>query len=767
MLTKITKLFRAAAIKSRKGEKGYILIWVLILLLVGSLIITPMLTYMSTGIRTSVGYLQHTEELYAADAGVEDGMWQVRYDQLEADNYTFPGYHPYDYTNSWDYDLSEPVNDMDVRVTVQNVWIPYGLTPPSRTNAERIIEGTAENPPKLIITGNVPSSSTFEIKIQYYPDVGEELEIDTLGIWLPPGFHYDQSGDCNLNGYYSSRDIFTHAGGEAIVWHFNSYPFAGDGYHAPFPGVSTASSPMTSTITFHYTGPSNRIPEAVSWIDTNLDLTQGGSQNVSYTWDADTKIFRIVSVAGDTEIEAYAAKSELREMGSAIAGDYRAIGNSLMQDRYGGSPPVRDTLLDESSTRVDDIPDDAVVQRAWLYWSGWLAGSGEQVLFEDQCFNFGKWGQRGSDWTISGSRFRGHHVGNDENRYLTLRNSLDLSDYTSGVVTISWDQDEGGSLDSTDGFDFAFSGDGGLTWSENIPAFRDDNPPGYFSYNIPAQYRTDDFKVRFYLQDCSERNEYVYIDNIKIAAQAGTIADTSVEFKINGSQVYFDDGTPAIGNHEITAAEWSVLENKPGTYSYACKLDVTDLVRTFSTNQTGNGRYTVGSVTAATGDEWSYAGWSLIIVYTSADTRGHQLYLYDDFTYVDNDETLVFPVTGFLVPEPVAGEDNAAKVSVFVGEGDDYYNYDYFRFNGTALSDGRTTSDVWNSWSRGMSEDGVDVDTFEVPWGNPPSTGLLKPGDTAAEVTMPTRTDSWNLIYVILAFRSETSTGGTVTYLIR
>jgi len=35
----------------------------------------------------------------------------------------------------------------------------------------------------------------------------------------------------------------------------------------------------------------------------------------------------------------------------------------------------------------------------------------------------------------------------------------------------------------------------------------------------------------------------------------------------------------------------------------------------FSTSQTGNGKYTVGGVDADTDDEWSYAGWSLIIIW--------------------------------------------------------------------------------------------------------------------------------------------------------
>ena len=61
--------------KLRIGEKGQALIMVLILMLVGGLIIAPLLSYVGTGLK--VGKDVHEErmdELYAADAGVEDAL---------------------------------------------------------------------------------------------------------------------------------------------------------------------------------------------------------------------------------------------------------------------------------------------------------------------------------------------------------------------------------------------------------------------------------------------------------------------------------------------------------------------------------------------------------------------------------------------------------------------------------------------------------------------------------------------------------------------
>lgn len=340
---------------------------------------------------------------------------------------------------------------------------------------------------------------------------------------------------------------------------------------------------------------------------------------------------------------------------------------------------------------------------------------------------------------------------------------------------VSWDQSEISTMESTDGLDFGFSADGGSTWSANIEAFRDDNPPSSFSYVIPDIYLTEDFMMRFYLVDCA--SEYIYIDNIKISAFIGTIADTTAIFKIDNQQVYFDStGIPQQGAQEINATDWSVLENKIGTYSYSCYLDVTELVKAFTVagpygNHSGNADYTVGDVDADTGDEWSYAGWSLLIIYSSPETRGHQLYLYDNFIYSDVNQNVDFDgdgspggtISGFLVPDQVAGETEAAKITVFVGEGDDYYNGDYLKVNGIALSDGITATDVWNSWSQGMSEDGVDIDTFYITW----ISNLLIPGDTMAQIDLPTSIDSWNLVYIIISFRSESTAGGAISYLIR
>ena len=109
------------------------------------------------------------------------------------------------------------------------------------------------------------------------------------------------------------------------------------------------------------------------------------------------------------------------------------------------------------------------------------------------------------------------------------------------------------------------------------------------------------------------------------------------------------------------------------------------------------------------------------------------------------------------------GESNAAKLTCFVAEGDEWVSGDELRFNGTRLSDGYTTTNVWNSKSIGMSNDGMDIDTFYVTW----ASGLIEPGATSADLDLETDSDNWNLVYMILSLRSETTIGGTEHYVIR
>ncbi|NQT73762.1 MAG: hypothetical protein HQ553_13500 [Chloroflexi bacterium] len=773
--------------KMPQEETGGVMVLALLMLTIGSLLIIPMMALSDSTLDASQMYQRKTAEIYAAHGGLEEALWHVKYGDFEG-VIEDPAYDKYDFDTSWGYTLSDQLNNMDVDISLRNVWIPKDITPPDSDEARGIIEDH-----KLVVTGGIRDTSTYEIKIAYYPEAGDsDLIMETIGIWLPHGFTY-VTGSSNLDelvaplpAYYTVPVIESYCGGEAIVWSFDSTPVE----ITDLPGADPADTPIEARITFEFTSLQEGASlDAVSWVTTS------GVGGIEMAWDANTRIYHIISSTDSASIESYLAKSELRDLGSAIDGDYRAIGNSLMLDLVpdaGG--PERDTLLEKSEAAVDDIPSNAQVEAAYLYWTGWLENPITlDDIFNDNCSNFiqdqipphspidAAW-SAGSYWTLN-DLFTGHATGSSEDdRKLTMSSTVDLSSYSPGEITVSWDQDEDGYLESSDCMRYYFYDDAG-NWDDQGTAFCDDNPSSSYSVTInDDEYLHQNFKIRFYLGDFSGSGEYCYIDNIKIAESIW--ADTSVIFEIDGTQVYWDDGEPSEGVEEITADEYQVMQNvmsgNPHGYSYSCFTDVTGLVHEFAEdeaggNVTGNGTYTLGSVSADLEDQWAYAGWSLLIIYTSAETAGHQIYLYDDLMYCDENTNLDFDqdgepggiVTGFMVPEQIEEETDAARLTCFIAEGDNCYDGDYIAFNDTKLWDGTNTKmesleNVWNGQSAGMSWDGIDIDTFDITW----DSGLLEPGDTSAQIDMVTDIDSWNMIYIILSFRSNVETGGYMSYLL-
>jgi hypothetical protein len=101
----MAKKIRIELSKCLSGEKGQALTMVLVFMLLGSLTITPLLSFLSTALDTDRLYGDKTNALYAADAGIEDAIWQIKYDNLES-LLTDPAYDEYDFSTNWTYSLS-------------------------------------------------------------------------------------------------------------------------------------------------------------------------------------------------------------------------------------------------------------------------------------------------------------------------------------------------------------------------------------------------------------------------------------------------------------------------------------------------------------------------------------------------------------------------------------------------------------------------------------------------------------------------------------
>lgn len=791
-------------IRSRlsSDETGQALIIVLVLLVMGSLTIIPVLTHLGSALKTGEVYEDKTNKMYAADAGVEDAIWQVQFDRLPV-LFDDPNY-AYDFDASCSYELEDTINDLTVNVTIENVWIPsnvtldgLGLTPAAaRAIIERDVTDNQTN--RLIVTGTALDDDSYRIKIDFYPaeDTTDNLSISSIGVWLPHGFTY--AGACNLEETPYDFDPPTTSpqpGGQAALWDFSSEPIL----FTDLPPMSTYSA----RVVFDYNADeAGTRPVAIAWVVTSGAL----SGDIPISWDIDTRIYKVTSTAGDTTVVAYPSRCDLRQLGAAFLGDYLAIGNTLMTD----TPPtnnIRDTLLSESTadTKNDDesyrIPSDATVVDAFLYWSGWFKcdeGRPNATIWADDCANLNDWTRTGSDWYDGGWDIEGHYDGGDQNdRYLTLTSPVDLSGRTPGSVVVGWEHSQDGDLEPlshpTDGDALMFQLYNGTSWSDMIVAFDGDldGSEAYY-YVLDEEYLTANFKIKFYLHGFAGGGEYCQIDDFHI----GDVADRNITFKI---------GNPMSPDYSgsLSALEFSILGNAAvGEYSFSCMQNVKDLVKTYCVmgddeQPTGNGEYTVEGVLADTGAHWSYAGWSLIIIYSSPETAGRQFFLFDTFAFCNTNVNLDFDfdgepggtISGFIVPEPIEGETNAAKLTCFVGEGDNPWYTDFIAFNApeeywsnpmtmpdqyklwdnisTTANSEVSPNNVWNSRFKSVDTgtstvDGVDIDTFYITW----ESGLLHADDTEAHIDIYTNYENFNMIYIILSVRSKTTIGGTTHYTI-
>jgi hypothetical protein len=165
------------------------------------------------------------------------------------------------------------------------------------------------------------------------------------------------------------------------------------------------------------------------------------------------------------------------------------------------------------------------------------------------------------------------------------------------------------------------------------------------------------------------------------------------------------------------------------------------------------------------------------------------MYLYDTFAYNDSKYYQEYSMSGFLAPASVAYETDAVKLTCFVSEGDAAYSPDtiwlktglstsWTKLNNGATNTALDSNNVWNGISStggqsGYAPDCVDVDTFSV------ATGTVKATDSQASLWMgdgSTRfttqgsgsgMDAWNLVYVILSFRSDIVGSGMLSYIVK
>jgi hypothetical protein len=739
------------------GEKGQTFVIVLGFLVLGSLTLTPLLVHMTTGLGSGQIFMKKIELDYAADAGLEDALWKSNNEDIPLD--------PGDYTTEYNYNLTEDINEKDVSVTIKQIWPLTGL--------ETDEFGTTA-PECLLITGGIIDVGEGEYKVQMSYDGSEgDLPIDRVAVWLPPGYEYVGSSSSGITTDDPTTSNWR--GGTVLTWNFDpEVNFADLPVPDPPGGGFTPGTeyPATRKLYFNTTPVGDRAGGSYCWVrTTNADLY--------LAWETDCFIYQIDSTATDAAsgnsvtVSGYTYFSEggaLGGCGYQMQGNYRAIGQTLMEDV--DTDWTRETFVDQSSANITDIPTDAEVQLAYLYWSGWREYQGTQeadryvglkvdgysVYFDEQ--GDPQQGELPTDPETEILRPNENGSSTQCSRQGSNRNYRCVDEAVADdSATYVYAQGGAVELDTYDLYNRS-QGTGTIN-SVTIYARAQ-------AYNYGA---CDNMSMQIALRTGSTT---FYGDMITLVGNGGW-SNYSANWTLNpdtglpwtwpeidaleaGIKLYDEgDGSPQCTQvyvevnynplfQGVEATRWWLLDNDSPNYSYSCFCDVTELVKLITTD--GNAAYTIAGVSGNTMSQHSYAGWSLIIFYSSPSELAHQFFLYDYFLYATSGSSHTFEIEGFEAPA-----DAEATLTCFVGEGDEHYEYDYLDFNDYPLSDATNPeNNVWNGKSSGLGGqfiDGVDLDTFNV------SAPMVNPGDTSAEVSLSTDIDCWNLIYTILSFRSE------------
>jgi len=168
--------------KLHKKESGQAFILVLILLVLGGLIITPLLGFMSTGLLAGQANEKRMAEVYAADAGVEDAVYKIMNNDALL---------PADEADSVTYTLTDPVNGETVDVTITKLSLIQGLLGEDEYKLNQPHEDWIDFqvPPTDIIRNEEDGWVEYTANIEFYydkPAGAAPRQIQTVGAFFTP-----------------------------------------------------------------------------------------------------------------------------------------------------------------------------------------------------------------------------------------------------------------------------------------------------------------------------------------------------------------------------------------------------------------------------------------------------------------------------------------------------------------------------------------------------------------------------------------------------
>jgi hypothetical protein len=752
-----------------RKEAGQVLPMALILMVIGSLVIIPTLNFATTNLKATQEVDQRTRELYAADAGIADALWYLQSDQRVDIINPQPRVWPHEY---WldDYQPAETVNDKDVLVNISTAWLLSGL-PGFSLPVEEPPPGdylNANNHWTVIGAINIDVQPRKNYIVDISTNESADITLDHIGIWLPEGYTYD--GNMKINGVPIDGPGTNYTlvknpdpaqpfrSGNVYKWDYFGTTFKNLSDVAPPlpPGSQppAAKYPTTVRLSFDYkVTPFREAKGFFPWIQLSTSRI---------AWDSDAGFYHVQSTSftppsDNTTVEAYVPRGVVRYVSgssgaaSAIQGDYIAIGNSLM------------TCCWASDKKTSPVPPAGCNSSACTSCCGnnpYRNYAPAPVIFTSAA---------------------GYADGERESYATVLSSGADAvpGDAKIERAYLYWTAWLRGDKVWVDG------GQGTWLWTSIMGA--DANWEAKAPQNVKDWLKANAYDGRAYLA----------VNDVKVTpVNAGDPLGT------------------------VVADTWYISEgsnNVQPSYQYSCLANVTAQVKAIIPTLTLPGaKFTVAGVhanastpatsgdctTASPGIDWSRspnAGWSMVIIYSSAEKKTHQIYLYQgcEHLYGGSHE---FVITGFAAPaasDLLPGETNEAKMTVFTSEGDVNYpaspateylgfkgqqSLNYAQLYGVSGTPGVYTWDVFNSISSATgftssqisqcgaagSISGIDMDTYTStnPSGGTLLSYIVQPLDTSAKInvasgTGPNTGDGFEIIYLVFSVRSTAVPSGT------
>jgi len=224
--------------KINKKESGQALILVLVLMLVGALIITPLLGFMSTGLMVGQVFEEKMDRLYAADAGVEDAIYNIitptapHYDELQGldEGDPFPSYTLTD------------INGLQVTVNITKLSILSALLTENELDKIKFDQPHADwidftIPADEIVRDYGEGWVEYTCHITINHDGAGQCTLESLGAFFSPlagdqslvegpyGYEGTEFGEMDFAGLLDgSPEVKFSSGGFAFIWRWELSP---------------------------------------------------------------------------------------------------------------------------------------------------------------------------------------------------------------------------------------------------------------------------------------------------------------------------------------------------------------------------------------------------------------------------------------------------------------------------------------------------------------------------------------------------------------